>query len=234
MLFSVLTTSVFFWSPYFFSDCVDLKAQPVLESNEDLIIQYDCPDDHYSPLATLFFNTEGAAIRSIISRFCDTGGIIVSWSHMLVYFCAWYFFTITTYGVWTPAGLFLPGIIIGCALGSVYQLAVEAIFDINPDTMTKDELESYYEFATVPVLCAAGAMLSGYTRLTYCLVVIMLETTSSINIFVPMALGILVARAVGGIFTVGLYSRAIRAKQLPVLKEVIPHDNKNIPIYKIM
>ena len=77
-------------------------------------------------------------------------------------------------------------------------------------------------------------MLSGYTRLTYCLVVIMLETTSSINIFVPMALAILVARAVGGIFTVGLYSRAIRSKQLPVLKEIIPHDNKNIPIYKIM
>ena len=83
-------------------------------------MQYDCPDNNYSPLATLFFNTEGAAIRSIISRFDGSGGILVSWQHMLVYFSAWYFFTITTYGVWTPAGLFLPGIIIGCALGSIY------------------------------------------------------------------------------------------------------------------
>ena len=32
VLFSVLTTTVFFWSPYFFSDCVDLQASPV---NED-------------------------------------------------------------------------------------------------------------------------------------------------------------------------------------------------------
>ena len=91
------------------------------DDNKDLIVQYDCPDNNYSPLATLFFNTEGAAIRSIISRFDGEGGILVTMPHMLVYFSAWYFFTITTYGVWTPAGLFLPGIIIGCALGSVYQ-----------------------------------------------------------------------------------------------------------------
>ena len=60
--------------------------------------------------------------------------------------------------------------------------------------MSEEELKDYYEYGVVPVLCAAGAMLSGYCRLTYCLVVIMLETTSSINIFVPMTFGILVSR----------------------------------------
>jgi len=39
---------------------------------------------------------------------------------MLYYAMTWYFFTIITYGVWVPAGLFLPGIIIGCAVGGVY------------------------------------------------------------------------------------------------------------------
>lgn len=29
----------------------------------------------------------------------------------------WYVFFCTTYGVWVPSGLFLPGIIIGCAIG---------------------------------------------------------------------------------------------------------------------
>jgi len=32
--------------------------------------------------------------------------------------------TITTYGVWIPAGLFLPGIIMGGALGRLYTNVV--------------------------------------------------------------------------------------------------------------
>jgi len=38
----------------------------------------------------------------------------------LAFIACWYLFTITTYGVWVPSGLFLPGIIIGCSLGQLY------------------------------------------------------------------------------------------------------------------
>jgi H+/Cl- antiporter ClcA len=38
----------------------------------------------------------------------------------LLFFAVWYLFTITTYGTNVPAGLFLPGMIIGCILGSIY------------------------------------------------------------------------------------------------------------------
>lgn len=100
--------------------------------------------------------------------------------------------------------------------------------------MTDDEAKAYYATASIPILCAAGAMLSGYCRLTYCLVVIMLETTSSINIFVPMTFGILVARNVGNIFTRSLYARALRMKQMPVLSETCPKKTANEPVFKIM
>jgi len=40
---------------------------------------------------------------------------------MLLYVVVWYFFTIVTYGVWVPSGLFLPGMIIGCSVGSIYE-----------------------------------------------------------------------------------------------------------------
>ena len=37
---------------------------------------------------------------------------------ILVYFTIfWYIFTILTYGTAVPAGLFLPGILIGCGFG---------------------------------------------------------------------------------------------------------------------
>ena len=38
-----------------------------------------------------------------------------------IYLCVWYTLTIITYGVWVPAGLFLPGILIGCAIGIIYM-----------------------------------------------------------------------------------------------------------------
>lgn len=72
-------------------------------------------------MASLFFNTEGSAIRTLISGFETTDGITIDTKHIIVYIVIWYFFTITTYGVWVPAGLFLPGMIIGCAVGSAFE-----------------------------------------------------------------------------------------------------------------
>ena len=121
VFFSLFTTSMFFWLPRFLS--TERGCKPVSDvdaENMDLLVNFDCPKDQYSPLASMFFNTEGDAIRTIISGFESKGGIQFTWEQLLIYFCAWYFFTIVTYGVWVPAGLFLPGIIIGCAVGGLY------------------------------------------------------------------------------------------------------------------
>lgn len=61
----------------------------------------------------------------------------------------------------------------------------------------------------IPILLAVGAMLSSYCRMTYSLVVVMLETTSSANIFAPMIVSVMVSRAVANLFTPSLYARAI-------------------------
>ena len=57
-----------------------------------------------------------------------------------------------------------------------------------------------------------GAMLAGYTRMTYSLAVIIMETSQAINIFVPVIVSIGVANFVGDRFTRGLYDRAVRGK----------------------
>mmetsp|Transcript_15962 Transcript_15962/g.21748 ORF Transcript_15962/g.21748 Transcript_15962/m.21748 type:complete len:85 (-) Transcript_15962:835-1089(-) len=71
-------------------------------------------------------------------------------------------------------------------------------------------------------------MLSSYTRMTYSLVVIMLETTQSINMFIPQMTAIMAARVVASQFTRSLYERALRAKQIPLLQVDIPDLNKNV------
>ena len=55
-------------------------------------------------------------------------------------------------------------------------------------------------------------MLAGYTRMTYSLVVIVMETTQSINIFIPVTITILISNFFGDLFTRGLYDRAVRGK----------------------
>lgn len=124
-----------------------------------------------------------------------------------------------TYGVWVPSGLFLPGIIIGCSVGGLYaELQALILGNTIADSYTPDSSGYTSDTAVTQVLVGAGAMLSAYSRLTYSLIVVMLETTSSIDIFMPMMIAIMTARAVGNILSVSLYDRAIRAKQMPFLK----------------
>lgn len=150
----------------------------------------------------MFFNEELGAIRAILSGYEGPGGITLPWDQMAIYLLVWYMFTITTYGVSVPAGLFLPGIIIGCAVGSIYEDLVHA--------MTRgDEAGDEYSYAVIPILLAVGAMLSSYCRMTYSLVVVMLETTSAVNIFAPMIISVMVSRTVANLFTPSLYARAI-------------------------
>ena len=77
-------------------------------------------------------------------------------------------------------------------------------------------------------------MLSSYCRLTYSLVVIMLETTSSINIFLPMMIGVMTARFVGDLLSPSLYDRALRMKQLPFLRANPPESTKYLKAWQIM
>jgi chloride channel 7 len=124
-VFSLLTTTCFFWTPFVFAKCIS-NASVENEETKELLVTYTCPEGYYNPLATMFFNTEGGAISSIISG-QESKGVQISSFEMFIYMMVWYLFTITTYGVWVPAGLFLPGMIIGCALGSLYELLREDI-----------------------------------------------------------------------------------------------------------
>ena len=115
----------------------------------------------------MFMNTEGDAIRSIISGFESTDGVNSRGWHLFCFAATWYFWTIVTYGVWVPAGLFLPGILIGCSVGVLYMDILINIFGLNINAIGG---QSY-------IILGASAMLAGYCRLTYSLAVIMLETT---------------------------------------------------------
>jgi len=77
-------------------------------------------------------------------------------------------------------------------------------------------------------------MLSGYCRLTYSLTVVMLETTKSIQLFIPMLICMTTAYGTGVIFNYSLYNRALRGKQVPMLGSHVPKCNREVRAKMIM
>ena len=135
-------------------------------------MQFKCPVGQFNPLATLIFNTEGGAIRQLLQfpieiKLAGTADTSVPVFDIIIYLLCWYFLTIITYGVTVPAGLFLPGILIGCSVGIIYMDVLVYGFGVNIDRIGG---QSY-------IIIGATAMLAAYCRLTYSLAVIMLETT---------------------------------------------------------
>jgi hypothetical protein len=142
-----------------------------------------------------------------------------------LFFFVWYFFMVITAGCQIPSGLFVPAMVVGCAVG---QLAVQwAHSDMFSFLNHQVEGETYE-------VLGASAMLAGFTRQTYSLAVIMLETTQQIDFFIPVMLTILVSCGVGKIFNQSLYERALRGKNLPLLRNHCPKSQRKITALEIM
>jgi H+/Cl- antiporter ClcA len=70
--------------------------------------------------------------------------------------------------------------------------------------------------------------------MTYSLAVIMLETTSNVNLFLPMIFALFVSYGVGSLFTRSLYKGILRTKNIPLLDKAIPKLNRNKTAYDLM
>ena len=123
--------------------------------------------------------------------------------------------TILTYGTSVPAGLFLPGILIGCSLGRMMTLFLSTYLNHEASPAT---------YGTI----GAAAVLAGYTRLSFSLAVIMLETTENINLFLPIIFALFISFAVGRLYTSSYYAIVIESKSLPLLIETVPKQNENL------
>ena len=170
----------------------------------------------YNPMATFLFNPEGTVIKNFLSK-----KAVFSYETLLLFFLIWFIFTIITYGTAVPAGLFLPGILIGCSLGRVLGLFIEnyIVQEIHPSTYA---------------IIGAASMLAGYSRLSFSLAVIMLETTENVNLFLPIIFALFVSFAIGGIFNKSMYAGAVRVKGYPFLNEKVPMCNELITAEQIM
>jgi H+/Cl- antiporter ClcA len=153
-------------------------------------------------MATLFFNTEGDTIK----YFLNSGNklnVFVALTFMLV----WFFFTSTTYGCAIPAGLFFPGLLIGASLG---QFVGRALISFGLLASDSNDITTY-------AVVGGVAILAGYCRLSFCLAVLLMETTQDVNLFIPMLLGVIFAKGIGDLLDKSLYKQAINLKGIPMI-----------------
>jgi len=199
-MFSAFTATTFFLVAITLNKCIP-KSDPVFPFYHNA----RCPENEYSPMATLFFNTEGGTIRSLLSK-----AVTLNLFETSAFLLAWTLLFFTTFGVQVPSGVFVPGIIIGLAVGQLYGNIWVTLFP------SQSESQSY-------LLVGAAAMLTSYTRMTYSLAVIMLETTQSINLFIPMIFSMVVARSVSKLLSRrSLYEVALVSKSIPFLGDRYP------------
>ena len=187
-----------------------------------------CHEGYYNPFASLVFNTEAGILRQFLNyptyiKSATHGEDTVSTKNIAIYLAIWYFFTITTYGIQVPSGLFLSGINIGCCIGLLYlQMMVNFGFPIE-----QIGGQAY-------IIIGAAAMTAAYCKWTYSLCIIMLETTQSINNFLPITLGIAVSLVVARVFNRSLYEYALRSKQVPMIRNNMPKSTKEMYVSEVV
>ncbi|KAF9049790.1 chloride channel [Panaeolus papilionaceus] len=129
--------------------------------------------------------------------------------------------TIVTFGIKLPAGIFIPTLGVGACAGRVLGIAMQWLEAKHSGLLFHNGCRGDDAECVVPGLYAmvgAAAALSGVTRTTVSLAVIMFELTDTLTYAVPVMLSVLVAKTVAdALEPKGIYDLVIELNQLPYL-----------------
>ncbi|KAF2821544.1 hypothetical protein CC86DRAFT_448947 [Ophiobolus disseminans] len=139
--------------------------------------------------------------------------------------------TVVTFGIKVPAGIYVPSMVVGGLAGRFIGHTVQlfALRFHNLEIFGECKPEGPPGSCVVPgvyALVAAGATMTGVTRLTITLAVILFELTGSLDHVLPFSLGILVAKWVAdAIEPLSIYDLLTDMNSYPFL------DNKVRPVF---
>ena len=164
-----------------------------------------CAEGQYNDLASLFLVPSEDAIRQLFhfSQPFSLTALALFTGTYLAFMCI-------TYGVAVPAGVFIPALLTGSALG---RLVGEALTRFLSSHVSVN--------AGVYALVGAAAVLGGVTRMTISLAVILLECTGTYEYALPITTALLAARFVGNWFSPGIYDLHIALRRWPLLPDHI-------------
>ena len=115
---------------------------------------------------------------------------------------------VLAYGSAVPSGLFVPCLLIGGSFGrAVGELVLKWGVDANP---------------AMYALIGASAVLSGVTRITITISVILYETTDKVYLILPIMASVLIAKWIADCFNISLYDSYIELQHAPFIESHPP------------
>ncbi|KAJ3165799.1 hypothetical protein HK101_000169 [Irineochytrium annulatum] len=127
--------------------------------------------------------------------------------------------TVLTFGILLPAGIFTPSMAIGACVGRALGIIMELLHESFPTHPIFSSCNSNLPCITpgTYAMVGAAAFLSGTTRMTVSLTVIMFELTGAVSYVLPIIVTVLTAKWVGDAGGKGLYYLLIRLEGYPFL-----------------
>ena len=81
-------------------------------------------------------------------------------------------------------------------------------------------------YTTLPLIIGAAAMMASTTRLSYSIVVLMLECSNAFNLAIPMIIAVFASKMVGDMLTIGIFERELRDANIPLLTGSVPLESR--------
>ena len=188
-------------------------AHAAAELAEKFLVDFQCHEapHHYNQVASITLSSAHKVIKALFTR--HTLGVLFTAPALLLSLCLIFGLTVIVYGVLIPSGLFVPCMTMGALLGRcvgvlAWQYGGELFEDIDA---------GFY------ALVGAGAMLTGVTRMTISLTVILCEISNDAGSLLPLMVAIFAARFVGDLFNHSLFDMAMASAGYPFLE---PHSER--------
>lgn len=200
---------------YTINDCRPLGNDPT-----DYPIQLYCEDNEYNAVASLWFQTPEASVKSILH---DPPG-----SHkfltLTVFTVSYYILSCLTFGLNVSLGIFIPTVLVGAAWGRLVSMF---LFEAFP--------EAEFLHPGKYALIGAAAHMGGVLRMTISLSVILIETTGVETIFFfPLIITLISAKWVGDYFNEGIYDIQIHVNHVPILPWEPTRSHQGLTASRIM
>nr|XP_022900441.1 H(+)/Cl(-) exchange transporter 7 [Onthophagus taurus] len=196
-LVAVMSATLGIMMMFALNDCKPLGQDPTKYPT-----QMYCEDGQYNVLASIWFQTPEASVRSLLHDPPNTHNAL-----SLAVFVVFYFLlSCWTFGLATSNGLFIPSLLTGAAWGRLFAVGLNNIF---PEMITMHPGKY--------ALIGAAAQLGGIVRMTISLTVIIMETTGNISFGLPLIVALIAAKWTGDFFNEGIYDTHIQLNGIPLL-----------------
>eukprot|EP01065_Artemidia_motanka_P005048 TRINITY_DN12406_c0_g1_i1.p1 TRINITY_DN12406_c0_g1~~TRINITY_DN12406_c0_g1_i1.p1 ORF type:complete len:922 (+),score=168.47 TRINITY_DN12406_c0_g1_i1:58-2823(+) len=181
--------------------------------NGSVLVTYLCDkENHYSQLGTLTLSDNDGVIRRLFSRKTDAE---FGFGPLIIFLIMYFGFACYTAGSAMSSGLLVPMIATGAVMGRLIGHWVVHVAIPATERSYRDD-EQWID-PGVFALIGAGAFITGVSRLTVSITVIMVEISGELHFLLPIMLAVMIAKWVADVFSDSLYHTLLHLKNVPLL-----------------